>query len=127
MGKYPDIKDSNFYNKITIKGCNDEIIKDDNIIIPEGCEKRTNNIQKYKKIGQFEIYVSPCRIGRNSNYCKKHIEKHIEINNSYCKIVDNAFGYNYQFDYHKGRLIFQYLNWRYLFCKNHRRSDWYPF
>jgi hypothetical protein len=69
-----------FYENISVKVC-DENKKDDTITIPDFCESRISGVNKNSVVAGFDLYISPCRIGRKSQYCSKQV-----IN---CSIEDN--------------------------------------
>lgn len=69
---YNDLIINEFYNNIYIKVCGLNS-NDESITIPNRCENRLSMITKIKNVNKFEIYITPCRIGRKSEYCSKQI------------------------------------------------------
>jgi hypothetical protein len=78
---YNNLLLNGFYDNIYIKTECSNKTSDNSIEIPSSCKNRISNIEIYKKIGLFNLYKSPCRIGRGSTYCSKNVKK--------CKIIDN--------------------------------------
>lgn len=75
---YQELIRSGFYENIYLDICGD-IKPDDTIVIPERCNNRLEGIERLEPLGDFEIYISPCRVGRTSKYCPKQvIKKEIE-------------------------------------------------
>jgi hypothetical protein len=77
---YDKLVADGFYENIYLKVCN-KIQKDNTITIPDFCESRISGLNKNSVVAGFELYISPCRIGRKSQYCSKQV-----IN---CSIEDN--------------------------------------
>lgn len=69
---YDQLIANGFYENISVKVC-DKNQKDDSIIIPDYCESRISGINKISEVAGFELYISPCRIGRKSKYCSKQV------------------------------------------------------
>jgi hypothetical protein len=70
---YEKLIENGFYDNISIK-IRDESKEDDSIIIPTICKNRLSEIKKINQVFGYDIYISPCRIGRNSKYCSQKID-----------------------------------------------------
>lgn len=71
---YQELIRSGFYENISLDICGEKK-PDDTIVIPEECENRLSGIRKIIQLGDFEIYISPCRVGRTSKNCPKQVIK----------------------------------------------------
>lgn len=73
-GIYHQLKENGFYENIYVKLPGRDRQDDDTINIPRECTDRESGIEHISTIGDdFEIFKSPCRIGRASKWCSKKI------------------------------------------------------
>ena len=93
-GIYQELINNGFYKNISIKICKEEK-NDDSIEIPEKCNDRLSGIEKINVVEGFDIYISPCRIGRKSKYCSNKIVdcsliKDNETNCPICFVINDT-------------------------------------
>jgi hypothetical protein len=94
---YNNLVETGFYNNISLDICGEKK-PDDSISIPLECNNRLDGISKIKDLGDFEIYISPCRVGRNSIYCPKEVIrkgsdcelKDTDITCPLCLVIDES-------------------------------------